>query len=250
MVPLVRLSCAAVAVLGVSFTQDAMTQAAKAQAPAQPAQAQPPVPAPVQGNVYSVTYVEVMPTAKAAAVRLLKTYRDATRQEDGNVRCEVVERIGAGHQFVILEVWKDQQAFEAHGKGASLALTREKIAAIRNAPTDERVHAGLSVGPLDQKPPRGAFYVVTHVDVIPPQKDTGIAAVKALGDDSRKQNGNVRFDVAQQANRGNHFTVMEVWKDEMSAHNHGMTDVARTFRDKLGPITGALYDERTYRAVN
>ena len=191
-----------------------------------------------------------MPTAKAAAVRLLRTYRDATRQEDGDLRCEVLERIGAGHQFAILEVWKDQPAFDAHGKSASLALMREKIAAIRNAPTDERVHVGLSTGPVEQKPPRGAFFVVTHVDVIPPHKDDGVAAVTALGDDSRKQDGNVRFDVAQQSTRGNHFTVMEVWKDEMSAHKHGMTDVTRTFRDKLGPITGALYDERTYRAVN
>jgi quinol monooxygenase YgiN len=250
MISLLRLSRAAAAMLAVCIAHDATAQSPGPQPSGQPAPVQPPTAAPIQGNIYSVTYVEVMPTSKAAAVKVLRPYRDATRQEDGNLRCEVLERIGAGHQFAILEVWKDQQAFEAHGKTPVLALTREKIAAIHDAPTDERVHVGLSVGPPDQRPPRGAFYVVTHVDVIPPQKDNAITAVQALSDDSRKQDGNVRFDVAQQTNRGNHFTVMEVWKDEMSARNHGMTDVARSFRDKLGPMTGALYDERMYRAIN
>src|SRR5215470_6780340 len=244
MISLLRILFAAVAILATGPMQHAEAQTAGQQGAA------PTAPAPIQGNIYSVTYIEVMPTAKATAVSLLKTYRDATRQEDGNLRCELLERSGAGHQFAVLEVWKDQSAFEAHNKSAILALTREKIAAIRNAPTDERVHVGLSVGPVESKPARGAFYVVTHVDVIPPRKDDGIAAVKMLGDDSRRQDGKIRFEVAQQTNRGNHFTIMEVWKDEMSAHKHSMTDAARSFRDKLGSMTGALYDERMYRAVN
>ena len=70
------------------------------------------------------------------------------------------------HQFVVLEIWKDQTAFEAHGKGPSSTETRGKIAAIRNAPTDERVHTGLSIGPIDASSVRDAIYVATHVDVI------------------------------------------------------------------------------------
>ena len=146
------------------------------------ARAQAPAPSPIEGPVYSVIYVEVMPTATAEGGTLLRRYRTATRTEDGNLRCEVVQRIGQPHQFAVLEVWRDQKAFEAHGKGASSTDMRGRIAAIRNAPTDERVHTGLSVGPIASTSAAGAVYVVTHVDVIPPRKDDGVAAVKQLAD--------------------------------------------------------------------
>src|SRR5437879_12553041 len=41
-------------------------------------------PAPL----YVVTYVEVKPPAKSEAAALLKSYRDATRREEGNLRSE------------------------------------------------------------------------------------------------------------------------------------------------------------------
>ena len=91
---------------------------------------------------------------------------------------------------------------------------------------------------------------MTHVDVIPPRKDDGVAAVKQLADDSRKGDGNLRFEVVQQTNRPNHFTVVEIWKDAKAIDVHSMAATTRLFRDKLAPATGALYDERMYKAVD
>ena len=217
---------------------------AQAQTPA-PA----PTPAPIEGNVYTVIYVEVMPTSKSDATVVLRRYREAARKEGGNLRCEVAQRIDQPHQFVILSIWKDQKAWEAHGKGAASMEMREKVAAVRNAPTDERVHIGLSVGPIDVTASRDAVFVATHVDVIPPRKDDGVAALKRLGDESRKGDGNLRFEVVQQANRQNHFTVVEIWKDAKTVEAHSMAAATREFRDKLASMTGALYDERTYKAI-
>jgi quinol monooxygenase YgiN len=215
-----------------------------------PSPAPTPAPAPIVGNVYTVTYVEVMPTSKAEAATLLRRYREAAQKEGGNLRCEVIQRIDQPHQFAILEIWKDQAAFEAHGKSASTTETREKIAAIRNAPTDERVHTALSVGPIDAPSARAGIYVATHVDVIPPRKDDGVSALKRLGEDSRRGEGNLRFEVVQQVNRQNHFTVVEIWKDVKAVETHSMAAPTREFRDKLATMTGALYDERVYRALD
>ena len=238
-----------VLVLGMVVVAIGVIHDARAQTPAPtPAPAPAAAPAP-EGNIYSVTYVEVMPTAKADAVMLLRRYREATQKEGGNLRCEVVQRIDQPHQFAILEIWKDQAAFEAHGKSASTAETREKIAAIRNAPTDERVHTALSVGRIDA-PSRGGIYVITHVDVIPPRKDDGVAALKRLGEDSRRDHDNLRFEVVQQINRPNHFTVVEIWRDARTVETHSMAAPTREFRDKLATMTGALYDERMYRAID
>ena len=162
--------------------------------------------------VYAVTYVEVLPAARADGLALLARYRDATRQEAGNLRCEVVSRLGQPHQFVVLEIWKDAPSFEAHAKSASTTQAREKLRAIRAAPLDERVHGGASVGPQQPGPGGDAVYVVTHVDVVPPRKDDGLAALKTLADAARAEPGNVRFEVVQQTTRPNHFTVVEIWQ--------------------------------------
>ena len=212
--------------------------------------AQAPAPAPVPGPVYTATYVEVMPTAVATTALLLRAYREATRKEDGNLRCETVQRIGQPNQFVVLSAWRDQRAFEAHAARVSSTEMRERVAAIRNAPTDERVHSGLVLGPLEAQAPREAVYVVTHVDVIPPRKDDGVAAVRQLAEDSRKGEGNLRFEVLQQINRPNHFTVVEIWESAKAVEAHSMAAPTRRFRDALAPATGALYDERMYRALD
>src|SRR5439155_820391 len=136
---------------------------ARAQAPAP---AQTSTPAPVTGNIYAVTYVEVMPTSKAEAATILRRYRDAASKEGGNLRCEVVQRIDQPHQFAIFEIWKDQAAVEAHGKSANTTETREKIAAIRNAPTDQRVHTALSIGPIDAPSTGRGVHVRAPRDVL------------------------------------------------------------------------------------
>jgi len=239
-----------VLLLGTVVVAIGVIQDARAQIPA-PAPAPTPAVAPApEGNIYSVTYVEVLPTSKAEAVTLLRRYRETALKEGGNLRCEVVQRIDQPQQLAILEIWKDQAAFDAHSRSAGTAETREKIAAIRNAPTDERVHTALSIGRIDAPAARGGIYVVTHVDVIPPRKDDGVFALKRLGEDSRRDHDNLRFEVVQQISRPNHFTVIEIWRDARAVETHSMAAPTREFRDKLATMTGALYDERMYRAID
>ena len=212
--------------------------------------ARAPAPPAIDGPIHVVVYVEVMPTARVEATIALERYRESTRKEEGNLRCEVVSRIGQPHQLVVLEVWKDQKAFEAHRAATHTAQMREKILAIRTAPIDERAHMAASVGRLQTGPAGDAVYVVTHVDVIPPRKDDGLAALEQLGSDARGAAGNVRFEVVQQTNRPNHFTVVEIWKDAKAVEAHAMSEPMRRFRDALGPMSGALYDERLFKAVD
>lgn len=213
---------------------------AHAQAPTAPAADRP---------IYAATYVELMPVAAAGGVAELKRYRDATRGEAGNRRCEVASRIGQPHHLVILEVWDSQQAWEAHGRSLHATGMCEKIRAIRTAPLDERVHAAVSVGAVGTSAGGDAVYAVTHVDVIPPRKDDGLAALARLAEDSRPAAGNQRFEVVQQTSRPNHFTVVEVWRDAHAVEAHAMAEPTRRFRDALGPMSGALYDERLFRLV-
>ena len=91
--------------------------------------------------------------------------------------------------------------------------------------------------------------MVTHVDVIPPQRENGTAIHQAACRRQRKEEGNLRFEAVTQTNRQNHFTLIEFWRDRKAADAHSVAGHTRAFRDKLAPATGALLDERLYRLL-
>jgi quinol monooxygenase YgiN len=201
-----------------------------------------------QASFYTVTYVEVVPSAAVQALNQLKIYRDASRKDQGAVHIDVFERLDRPNQFTVVGAWSDQKAYEANTAAPHAKALTDKLAPTLAAPTDTRMHNALAVG--DIKSARGAtITAVTHVDVIPPQKDNGIAAVKELAENSRKQAGNLRFDVFQQTNRPNHFTVVETWTNRNAFDTHYISQQTKDFRGKLATMTGALYDERLYRMV-
>jgi quinol monooxygenase YgiN len=211
------------------------------------ARAQAPVP---DGPRYVITYLEVMPTAATEGAALAREMREATRREPGNLRSEALQRIGRSNQFVLLATWKDQAALDAHANLAPTARFDDKLKRIENAPADERITFPLAVGPLPAHLGTDAVLAVTHVDVIPTQREMTAALLKAHAEDGRQEPGNLRFEALTQTNRQNHFTVIEAWQSRDAAQAHGMTPVTRSFRDKLAPAIGALYDERFYKQLD
>jgi quinol monooxygenase YgiN len=99
------------------------------------------------------------------------------------------------------------------------------------------------------QPPAGrqVVYVVSHVDVAPnPQVPV---LLRQLADASRKEAGNLRFDVLQHTMRANHFTVIEAWRNQQALDAHVAAAHTKQYRDTLQPLTGSPLDERTFRAV-
>jgi quinol monooxygenase YgiN len=199
---------------------------------------------------YRATYVEVMPNAVLPGIALLKQYRDASVKEDGNSRAAALAEIERPNRFVVVEAWRDKAALDAHGQSAATLRFRDKLKPIADAPYDERINNALYVTQGKNESPSGAIYVLTHVDVIPAGKDDCMAALKTMSVDTASDAGNISYEVLQQANRGNHFTVIEAWTNRKALDAHAMAAHTRAFREKLSPIAGALYDERIYKAVN
>ena len=204
---------------------------------------------PATPTAYAVTYIEVMPSGKAEAASLLKQVAAASRKEAGNLRYEVLERIERPNHFAILEVWSDSKAFESHTGGTALKQFRDRLKPLQTAPYDERPSNGIAVAPATEAATTGSIYAITHVDVTPPSTNDCIAMLKKLADDTRKEPNSERFEAWQQANRANHFTVSEVWKNRPAIDAHIVTAFTREFREKLGPMSGALYDERLYTSI-
>jgi quinol monooxygenase YgiN len=205
--------------------------------------------APAGGTAYVVSYIEVVPSAQREAAGLLEDVAKASRKEAGNQRYDILQRIDRKNQFVILEAWADQKAAEAHAGGSALKEFKDKLKPLEASFYDERPSNGLAVAPAPASVSRGAIYAVTHVDVIPPSKDDCIVMLKKLADDTRKEPNAERFEAWQQNNRANHFTVTEIWKNRAAHDAHVAAASTKEFREKLGPMSGALYDERLYKSL-
>ena len=196
-------------------------------------------------TAYAVGYVEVMASARNTAVAAFKQYRDTSRKEDGYLHLEFFEQAGRPGHFVIVETWRDQTAVDAHA-GAVKQL-REALQPIRVSDYDQRPYKTLTVGLPPPPPNSRAVSVVSHVDVTP---DSRVAAMlKKLAEDSRKDDGNVRFDVIQHTMRANHFTVIETWQNQKAFDAHVAAAHTKQYRDELAPMTGSPLDERVFTAI-
>jgi quinol monooxygenase YgiN len=211
-----------------------------------------PAAAPPE-SPYAVTYIEVEPAQADASRRLLAHYRDALKddalKDKGALEFAVFEQIGRSNHFAIVEQWPSAKAREDNAASAASREFRAALAPLLIARYDERPHFALSTG----APSTGtrattpvAVYVVTHVDIVPLKRDEGVAEVRKLAEASRGAAGNVRFDALVQASRLNHLTLVEAWTDAPAREAHSATNPTRSFRTALGPMSGALYDERLY----
>ena len=207
-----------------------------------------------ENTAYVVTYFESVPSYTGQVRNLMRDLARASRKESGHIRMELLQRMGQPDQFVILEAWQDKAALEAHGAAAHTKQFREKLQPLLRGPYDERPHTSLSVGPakvsLGGDARTSSIFYVTHVDIVPKEKDTGVAMVKQLAERGRKDAGNLRFDAWTQNSRPNHMTVVEIWSDKKSLEEHGISAYKKEFREKLQPMSGSLYDERFYRTIN
>jgi len=211
--------------------------------------AQSPAPAvsPPAGPAHVVTYIEVAPAAQSTVAGLLRRYRDPTRKEPGNVRALALQRIDRRGHFALLETWTDQAAADAHKKAAHTVMLRDALAPQLLAPADERTlkESAPIPGPAGVEIPKGAVVVITHADAIPPP-NRGTDLLLPLVDASRRDHGNIRFEILQQPARLNHATVLEVWRTARDAEAHAAAPHTKSFRGKFQEVTGSLYDERLY----
>jgi quinol monooxygenase YgiN len=208
-------------------------------------------PALAEGDaVFMTTYVEALPfdalSAQSGAALALERYRDASRKEAGNLRFDALIELGRPNRFVILEAWRDAAGFDAHDKSDSTVKYRQAMDAMLSAPQDVRTTTALFTDPAPHESRPGAIYVVTHIDVTGDHKDDCVTLLRSMRDDTIKEAGNLRYDVFQQKNRPNHFTVVEAWANRKVEADHEAASHTRAFRGQLLPMAGALYDERIY----
>ena len=205
--------------------------------------------APGDTALYAVSYVEVRPSARTVMVVALKQYRDTSGQESGYDRFDLLEQVGRPDHFAIIERWKDQKAFDAHGMAAHAKAFRDALQPIRLSDYDQRLYKTLTVASATARGNGQAIHVVAHVDTVGGGQADAPGLLARLAEASRREQGCLRFDVVQHTMRANHFTVIEIWENQKALDAHAAAVHTKQYRDVLQPISGSPLDERLYKAV-
>jgi quinol monooxygenase YgiN len=204
--------------------------------------------APTDTTFFTVSYVDIAPASKPAAVTAFKQYRDASRKDEGFVRYEFFEQVGRPGHFCLIETWSNQKGFDTHSNASHTKEFRSKLDPIRLSDYDTRPYKTSSLGASSAAANDRATFVITHVD-IGGQGTNAADLLKRLAEASRKEEGNQRFDVLQHTMRANHFTVIEEWQTPKAVDAHAAAAHTKQYRDGLAPIAGSPLDERLYKLV-
>jgi quinol monooxygenase YgiN len=201
-------------------------------------------------RVYAVTYFEAAAPDIAKVVADVRQFAMASRNEVGNAGFAAVQEIPRPSRFAIVEAWQDKAAADAHNAAPATLAFRDKVRPLLVGPFEVRTLTGFSTAVPNGQGNRDTVDVLTFVDVFPSGKDRTAALLTQLAEAGRKVPGNLQFDVLLRVpGVGNHFIVVEGWRDRQ-AYNASLTAAStRDFRQQLTPLEGALYDERLYHAL-
>jgi quinol monooxygenase YgiN len=192
----------------------------------------------------TVTYIEVIPSASSRAIEAFTEYDAGNSKLDGYVRLELFQQASRAGHFVVVETWRDQKAFDTR-QGRVEKQLMDKLQPIRVSDYDRRPYKTLTAAPASAT--RNAVYVISHVDFAgyPP----GPMLLQKHAEESRRDEGNLRFDVLQGTMRLNHLTIIEAWQSQKALEAHEAAAHSKQYRDVLGPVTGSPVDERIFESV-
>jgi quinol monooxygenase YgiN len=102
-------------------------------------EAQPVVRPPDPARFLSVlAHVDVTAEHTSQAIVAIRTYVEAARREPGAVRVDAMQEIRPNH-FDIIEVWRDDAAYQAHEASKATICFHEAIGPWRASPFEERL---------------------------------------------------------------------------------------------------------------
>jgi quinol monooxygenase YgiN len=226
--------------------------------------------------IYDITHFDVLPVTspfdseQIAYIGALFPYRDASQGDFGNQSFRIVNWLVATNHAFIVDVWKDQRAFEAHlAQPHSVAfrfavqdLPKDPLCCI-GSPIDDRQYTlvGQFATPWtsSQLPTTvgtsGALFVIIYVDFLvdgdPNKGQDELISYGAVTANANKQHL-LNFTVLQQLDRPNRYVLLQVWDTAANYEAWGFNPVtaapgnpvSANFVTRITPLLGSPLDYR------
>ena len=91
--------------------------------------------------VYVIAHVDV--TQSPQVPPMLRRLAEASRQEAGNLRFDVLQHTMRANHFTVIEGWRSQQALDSHVGAAHTRQYRDELQPMTGSPLDERVYTSV-----------------------------------------------------------------------------------------------------------
>jgi quinol monooxygenase YgiN len=98
-------------------------------------------PAGTRQAVYVIAHVDVTPNPQVPI--MLARLAEASRQETGNLRFDVIQHMMRANHFTVIEAWRNQRAFDAHVEAAHTKQYRDALQPMTGSPLDERLYKAV-----------------------------------------------------------------------------------------------------------
>src|SRR5215510_11561473 len=103
--------------------------------------------------------------------------------------------------------------------------------------------------PLTATPPARAqndptIHMISYIDVAPAAKDQAAALLRPLAEASRKDAGNMLFQILQRTAPAHQFVILATWKDQQALDAHSAAAHSKQFRSQTEPLLIGPIDDR------
>jgi quinol monooxygenase YgiN len=93
--------------------------------------------------IHVVTHVDVIGGPQAGGPDLVRKVAEASRQERGSLRYDVLQSVLRANHFTVVETWANQAAYDAHAAAPHTRQYREAMAPVTGSPLDERIYKAI-----------------------------------------------------------------------------------------------------------
>jgi quinol monooxygenase YgiN len=229
--------------------------------------------------IYDITHFDVLPVtspfdSEQIAYPALFEYRDASQGDFGNQSFRIVNWLVATNHSFIVDVWKNQRAFEAHlAQPHSVAfrfavqdLPVPDLLCCIGSPIDDRQYTLVSQfatpwtssqlpTTVPNTPGTGAIFVIIYVDFLvdgdPNKGQDQLISYGAVTANANRQHL-LNFTVLQQLDRPNRYVLLQVWDTEANYNSWGFnpvtgdtgSPVTTKFVSRITPLLGSPLDYR------
>jgi quinol monooxygenase YgiN len=97
----------------------------------------------------------------------------------------------------------------------------------------------------------GPMTIVSHVDIkpdyaLPHASERSAAILRAERAATKQDQGLIAYELLQETESPNHFTIVETWADAKAQATHEGSEHTVKFRNEIQPLLGGPFDSRVH----
>ena len=194
----------------------AMGMSSCANKPAQQDEAAPEAAAETGNEIRINCLYKVAPEDVDNIIKISKELVAASQKDKGNIEYDIYQSQTDKTQLMIFETWKDQASLDVHSAAAHFTRLVPQIA---NAAVGE-----MAIQSFTAKSEGDQIRINCMLKVAPENVTKALGLAQELVEASRKDGGNIDYDIYQSQTTPTNLMIFETWQDQPSLDTHSAAE--------------------------